>query len=484
MSKLILSNPLIRRYRRSLLRPSSLWIYLTIYASVVLLVVFLNSIAAKDGISPQPSDAFFRSLYAQLLFMETMILWVWAAYNSATAIKTEIANRTYDFFRLLPLSALQKTCGILIGRNLLTLLLAAATLALVLVFGLFAQIPLLLEAQIVFVLLTVALFTNSVVLLSSNTTSRTQAKTSTTLWILAAILVGPMFLSPLFMLAENAAKISESQGVYASFYGIHIPILLFVGSLALYFGIWNVLGIIRKLTFEGEPLFSRKAALLFLFGFEVIALGLLLPPMLQRDGVIYPLWFLISVVPAVMIPLGSMRTFDDYLEHWTPSASFALFRQSNLTLHAGLFAIWIAFSIVAAVAGKADAMEFVCHVAGILSFCMVLLLLLELYVVYQPVYTKIGLLLGFLVVLYLVLPLILSAIVGGHAAYCSFLGFFFQLFEPTRRVKPDVRVFVVLMNALLCVIPALLISRRYASIPLLRQNMAGDQPTVVLQRAG
>jgi hypothetical protein len=484
MSKLILSNPLIRRYRRSLLRPSSLWIYLTIYVAVVFLMLFLNSVAERATIGLGRSSELFRNLYAQFLVMEAIILWVWAAYNSATAVKGEIANRTYDFFRLLPLSAMQKACGILIGRNLLALLFATASLAFVLLFGLLARIPPLLEGQIVFVLLAVALFVNSVVLLSSNTTSRNQAKTSTTIWILAAVFVGPMFLGPVLMVAKAVADAPEAESMYASFYGIHVPILLLIGLIALYFGIWNLLGVIRKLTFEGEPLFSRKAALLFLFSYEIIAMGLLLPHMPDPSGTIYPLWFLMSVVPAALIPLGSMRTFDDYLEHWAPPGPLVMFKQSNLTLHAGLFAIWVAFSVVPAVASKIDAMEFICHVTGILSFCMVLLLLLELYIVYQPVYAKIGLLLGFLVVTYLILPLILSATLADHLAYYSFLGFFFQLFDPPRRMEPGVRVFVILMNVLLCVIPALLIGKRYASIPLLRQSMTGSQQPVAAQRVG
>jgi hypothetical protein len=226
MSKLIFSNPLIRRYRSSLLRPSILWIYLTIYASVVILLLFVNSISSRLEAGSVEAGELSRRLFAQFLVMEMIILWGWTTFNSATALKSEVLNRTYDFFRLLPLSALQKACGILLGRNLLALLFAAISLVFLLLFGLVGQIDWFTGVQIVFLLLTMALFTNSVFLLSFNTTSRTQAKTSTTLWILALIIAGPMLLGPLFTLVGAVSKLHRAGGYSVPFYRLEVPMVV------------------------------------------------------------------------------------------------------------------------------------------------------------------------------------------------------------------------------------------------------------------
>ncbi len=275
MNKLILSNPLVRRYYRSLLRPSSFWIYLAIYVSVVILLLFANTVSA--GSMEIPYDEFSRGLFTQFLVIEVFLLWGWATYNSATVLKGEILNRTYDFFRLLPLSALQKTCGLLIGRNLLALLFAAISLVPVVGFGLLGRLSPAMEGQIVFLLLAVALFANSLALLASGAASRTQTRTSTTVWILLVVFGAPFVLGALSSLIGAASKMHETQGYGIAFYAIRVPALLLIGLIALYFAVWNILGLVRKFTLEGEPLFGRTSALLYLLGYEVIALGLFLP---------------------------------------------------------------------------------------------------------------------------------------------------------------------------------------------------------------
>jgi hypothetical protein len=488
MNKLILSNPLVRRYYRSLLRPSSFWIYLAIYVSVVILLLFANTVSA--GSMEIPYDEFSRGLFTQFLVIEVFLLWGWATYNSATVLKGEILNRTYDFFRLLPLSALQKTCGLLIGRNLPALLFAAISLVPVVGFGLLGRLGPAMEGQIVFLLLAVSLFANSLALLASGTASRTQTKTSTTVWILLVVFGAPFVLGALSSLIGAASKMHETQGYGIAFYAIRVPALLLIGLIALYFAVWNILGLVRKFTLEGEPLFGRASALLYLLGYEVIALGLFLPFLPDRQDEVYPMWLLVSLVPAMLIPLGSVRTFDSYLERCNPlrcrdgALRRVLLTHSNLTLNVGLLILWAAFSVIAALVNETNMAEFAYHAAGTLSFCLVLLLLLELYVVYRPLYNKIGTLLGFLAVMYLIVPLILAAAMQvASLRFYSFFGFFFSLFDPSEGPSTAVKASILVVNALLCVVPALLIGRRYASIRLLRQTMAGTQHPEDIQRA-
>jgi hypothetical protein len=292
------------------------------------------------------------------------------------------------------------------------------------------------------------------------------------------VFVGPILLGPLFALVGTVSKLHQMGGYSVPFYGLDVPILLLIGLLALYFGVWNVLGILRKFTLEGEPLFSRKAALLYLLGYETVALGLFWPHLPDRSQAIYPLWLLVSLVPAMMIPLGSLRTFNDYLERWNQ-----LSVHSNLTLSAGLLLLWVAFSAVVAIADETSLAEFAYHAAGILSFCAVLLLLLELHVVYQPVYSKIGVLLGFLAVLYLILPPILAATMAAPSLhYHSFVGFFFYLFDSSGEFGTAAKASVLVVNALLGVLLALPIARRYASVRLLRHQMNGSRQMEIAYR--
>jgi hypothetical protein len=270
--------------------------------------------------------------------------------------------------------------------------------------------------------------------------------------------------------------------------------LLLVGLLALYFGIWNVLGIVRKFTFETEPLFSRTAALLFLLGCEIIALGLFLPYLPDSRGMVYPMWLLTSLVPVSLIPLGSLRTFDGYLERCdiarlrressvhTPAGMLLL--SSNLTLAAGLFLLWAIFSILAGLANRMNLAPLAFQTAALLSFCLVLLLLLELYVVYQPLYAKIDVLLAFVAILCLILPPILGAAFDiPQLRFYSLFSFLVVIVDPPDTLHGTGGVSILLVNALLCLIPAWLIWKRYARIVRLRQELTGGARTDSAQRA-
>jgi len=87
--------------------------------------------------------------------------------------------------------------------------------------------------------------------------------------------------------------------------------------------------------------------------------------------------------------------------------------------------------------------------------------------------------------MYLIVPLILAAAMRvASLRFYSFFGFFFYLFDPSEGPSAAVKASILVVNALLCVIPVLRISRRYASIRLLRQTMAGTRSPEGIQRTG
>jgi len=211
-------------------------------------------------------------------------------------------------------------------------------------------------------------------------------------------------------------------------------------------------------------------------------------------GVVYPMWLLTSLTPVWLIPLGALRTFDGYLERCdsarlrressvhTPAGMLLL--SSNLTLTAGLFLLWAIFAMLAGLADRMNLAQLTFETAALLSFCLVLLLLLELYVVYQPLYGKIGVLLAFVAILCLILPPILAATFDApQLQLYSLFGFFVVIVDPLDRLRGMTGVSIFLVNALLCLAPAWLIWKRYARIPQLRQELTGTAPTDSAQRA-
>ena len=86
MRNLILNNPLMKRYRYSLLRPSQLWIYLTVFAAVIVLLLYINYSFYQTKSDTIDVEKFCRSIYYQLLVIQIVVLWIWAIINSKSAL--------------------------------------------------------------------------------------------------------------------------------------------------------------------------------------------------------------------------------------------------------------------------------------------------------------------------------------------------------------------------------------------------------------
>jgi hypothetical protein len=469
------SNPLIQRYRYSTLRPRQFWIYVTIYISIILLIVSINYSGYKYQTFFEDITELYKSLYYQFLTFQVIILFIWGSYNSNSAIKEEILNKSYDFFRLLPLPAHKKALGILIGKNLVVLLFGVINLVLLVYFGLAGGINVNLQGQILLVLISITVFANSTALLSSINPAK-KSKSSGIVFIVLAI----FFLVPMMMNAiEALSSTAELERYQVYFLKIKIPILLLISLIAIYFSCWVFKGILRRFTHEQEPLFTRKGALLFLLGYIFIAVGLYynyIPK--ERSELIYTYW-LLTLIPVLLIPLGSLRNLDKYIEYSRflqsqPKSKKTIVMYSNLALAIALFAIWTVSSIGAIFFAENAAMKLGSNLYNIfvlLTCYLFLALLLEMYVVYNPASNKIGLLLGFIAALYVILPLILSGIFESEIIYIySPAGFITALFrEPNLDI--NIKTSFWLMNALFCVFPALLIRKRYNYILAQRQKM-------------
>ncbi len=462
------------------MRPRQFWIYVTIYIAIVALLLFINYTIYKYQDVFDAREDFFKSLYAQFLLFEVIVLWIWAAYNSGTALKDEVSGKTYDFFRMLPLPAHQKAVGILLGRNLVAVLLAATNCLFLVSFGIMGKLSGVLQGQIFLVLISVTLLVNSLILLCSINPAKNKKKTNITAFILLAFFAAPFFLPVMVGLSQ----IEELESVRATFFNVKLPILLLITFIVLYFSCWTIKGILRKFDREQEPLFTRKGAFLFLLGYEFVLFGLFYTHLPNAGTNTNYSYWLISLLAVLIIPSTSLRSFDKYLEHiglarqkytLNTNTIFPMLSYSNLSLALGLFAVWAAVSIGVSLIAKMQLLQCLYPLLVLLSFYAFYILLLELYVVYNQPSGKIGLLLGFVGIVYLFFPLILSAILESEIIYLySPLGFSWSLFEkPHQRVvvETSIQTSILLVNALFCIVPVLLVWKRYAHIPTMRRKM-------------
>lgn len=476
------NNPLIQRYRYSLFKPVQTWIFAIIYVSTVVLIIMINSAIYKyQSTFTTPMDM-YESLYYQFLVLQVLVLWIGTAYNAGTTIPAEVIEKTYDFFRLLPLPAYKKTAGILIGKNLVALLLAAANFVFLFFFGIAGQINLYLQIQIFLVLLAVAFLACSTSLLFSINPAKKKKGSPLALLILLGLFIIPNIIG----LVIQTSQTQELQETTIWFYGAQIPTLLLVAAVAFYFGCWSIIGILRRFTFEQKTLFSRKGAFTFIICYYLILLGFYyhyLPGAEHYET--YSYW-LLSLLPAFMVSFASCRRLDDYLEYSrsiqkksrSDSDRFTrLLLYSNPLLSLGLFAVWAVFALAVTALTETSMHLSIFYACTLFTFFMSLLLLLELHTIYNFISPKISYLLAFIAMLYFILPPILSAIFESSIIYLySPFGFIASMFNGDVNLLSYGGVWLV--NTLFIIVESLIILAWYKRILKFRQSMQLDSPTV------
>lgn len=475
------NNPLIERYRYSTLRPKQLWVYAAIYVSIASLMMLITYSAYKVDTGYIVSfTELFRSLYYQFLAIQIFLLFAWSTYNSGSAIREDILNKSFDFFRMFPLKAYKKAIGILVGKNLLVFLFTVINFIFLICFGIFGEINSKLQGQVILGLISICVFLNSASLLCSINPER-KAKNYNMLFVLLIMFFFvPMLVSTVIHLANT----EELQGITVYFFNAKTPLLIAVSAVALYLSCWAFIGILRRFTREQEPLFSRTGSLLFLIGYVFILTGFyyhyLKDPYLE---LVISYW-VCTFIPLLIIPLASLRRIEKYIEHIGQiqvvsrtgklPGVFSILMYSNFIGIVGLFLIWAVCSIAVTVFADLEDMGLFLAMLNISVLCtsyILIALLIELYTLYRQVYSKIGLLLGFVAVLYMILPLIIGGIFDNRiiVMYSPF-GFLGSLFE-TSKIRGVIKISYCLVDATFFVLPAVLIWNRYRYILEQRQKM-------------
>lgn len=483
----MIGNALVRRYAVSALRPRHLWVNAGIYAIGLALIGMLNALALMYGTGYDGDTRLcVRSVYGQLLAIQFLLLWVWGGYNAGNALREEMLRKSYDFFRLLPLSPWQKFVGIVIGRNLATLALATVTAAVQLVLGLAGGVPLLLQAQVVFALAATTAMIWSVAVLSSVRPRRGKEQRATSPLLL--IFLGLWVIPVVLQFVALVSAVAKLDGWTLPFFSLDLPGLLLVGAIAAYLAGWAAFGAMRGLKQAELTIFSRLGAHRFLAGCLVIVLGLFWKALTKGD---HEIWFWYAALThglVVLLPFGNMRTYEQYMEltyalglrHEGKEAIGRTFlAASNPGAWFGLYALWtVAIVSVAALQSSSLVLWALVLAACVFPAWSVLLLLAELAVVGAPRNEKLKFFAGFLAMLYLILPPLLAGVLNQGVLYSfSYVGIWTAVWKHASGGDAGEMMLVLplLVNVMIAAVLVAIIRHRYQGLVNARLSMLDER---------
>lgn len=461
----MLNNALISRYRFSTFRPGQLIIWATIYLTTVFLMIWMNSLTTE-----YTQHQIYENLYLQFIVVQIIVLWLIGAWNCGSVVPNELKRNSYVFFRLLPMSGVQKTVGVLIGRNLLVGLTAVVNFALIAYFGLAAGVPRSVVIQVICALIAGGVLFSTGSLLSSIRTSGKKGGNPAIVLIIFCIFLLPQTIGLM------AWKKIHMRVVEVDFYYVDVPVLVISAAIALYLACWAFLGAVRKFTAEDKPLFARPAAVIFALGIELILIGFFLPCVLGEDAsgdMDYSVMFW-SMSMSFIWPLAAFALwrYDRYLEE---SSNLSVRRRhravgildivgmSNIKLSLITYVIWAGFALMIWQMNGRLLLDGLAHIAVLFSFYIVFVLLLETVALCRVDNTRVIFLVGFIAILYLILPILLGAIL--EESQIGMLSIFGYLSECFNEISFHSAGWIpALLNAAYAAVLMVFVTQRYRTI--------------------
>jgi hypothetical protein len=469
------ANPIIRRYGFSQLRGQQISIFGSVYAAIALLILFTNISVYRFETGYETLTDLYAGLFVQFAVIEMLLLWLVMPFNTSNVVSREIGDKSFDFFRMLPLSASQKASGILVGRNLLSLVIAMVNLAICVTLGLLGGISTAMVMQMLAVLVAITMALSLIGLLSSIITYRKSKATGMPI----LIIVGLFAFGPAMGLLAQITHQDGIETATASFFTLEMPVLYLIAFLALCLSVWAYIGILRRFTYEYESLFSRAGARLFVAFSIAVLYGLFFKYHYYDNPRVYPAPFwILSLLPVAMVPACSLYSYDKYLEITRKSGKASgllrrLAANSNVVLGLSLFAIWLAAALFVGLTSDSDIVVLGQLAVLALSSLLVILALLETYVTWKPKNEKVGYLLGFAVIIYCALPPTLAAIFNGEELV---------LFSPfgvmivlDKDFSWPMLLWPVVTNLLWAALLGMFIVRRYRDLVAMRAAMESPQ---------
>lgn len=464
-------NPLIERYRRSHMRPTTLRVFVALYA--VLLVLMTLVAAPRPGVEyalthPEALRAMARSLYAQLWAVEVG-LGLWAAVQSASVIPREIERRSFDFFRLLPLSAGRKVVALCVGPNLSVLVLVALDLVLITIAAGVAGVEVAYHFELQ--ALTLSAMTLAVLLgLLASTLSSAPGASSKARAVRIGVSALLGFMVSLFVVAfaQQLASGGERPDLAESvgFFGMHAPAYVVALVVVAYLAVWAYLGVVRRLRDEDEPLFSRRAGVVFVAVSAVLAYGWVWDPEPARPDPWEPwvTFVLLTSFPLLSSSVGARVSVAHYLERRGSvgdGVDLALARRSNLVTDALLAGVATLGWLLAAVALGTNLTEAASCVALALVTFAFLALLFETNTLYRAEFAHTSLVTAFVFFAYVLFPAVATLTTGGDLFLLSGLDTLFVYARRPGEYELGHAAVAVVVNATYCALLAALVVLRY-----------------------
>lgn len=466
-------NPIIRRYRFSQLRAQQISIFGSVYAAIVLLILFVNISVYRYGDGYESLTDLYKGLFIQFTIMELLLLWLVIPASTSNVVAREINDKSFDFFRMLPLSAAQKAWGILIGRNIFSLIIAAVNLGVCLILSVLVGFKTELIIQMVVLLLAVSAAVCMFGLLMSVMSYKKARVTS----IPVLIAVGFFLFGPVMGMLVGIVEKGGLDDVKIGFFSLRMPALYLISLLEAMTCIWAYVGTLRRFTFEYESLFSRMGARLFVIYFIAMIYGLFFEYLYCSTPERYMAAFwCMSLLPVVIVPPCAVFSYDKYLEitrksRGTDGLWGRLIAGSNVVLGISLYAIWLAAALFVGLSSSVSIERLLWFAAMTLSAYIVILALLELYVTWKPKNDKVGYLVGFVTIVYMSLPLVLAGLLDSNTLHLfSPLGAI-TILEPSERVMWPLLVLPMMANMVWLGILGVLIGKRYSDLVAMRAGM-------------
>jgi len=456
------------------MRPIQFWIYVSIYCGVVAILLFINySLFEYQEMFDNNLYSLNKSLYYQFLALEIVMLIIWAAFNSASAISSEKKEKTYDFFKGLPLTASQKMLGIFIGKNLVVLLLSVLNFSLIIFYAIKAEVTITFHLQTILLLFVTAVLANAIGLLGGTSSSGKPNKTSKVGIIVLILFLGPFIFQGLFAIS----LLDEIRDTKALFYNLEIPVLLMSAFVIAYFSFWMIIAGLRKLKNDDMAALRKTQVYFYYLGYVAIIYGLFYPYFKDWDKELRGAIFMLTLLPALVNPFWSLSNYDGYLETSgsnKKSRKISVLRliwRSNLTLYIGHFIIWTC--VILLVECQTSTRSVLPQMIGVLfTFLIVLILIMEVMMVCSGTNKIIGLLLTFIVGVYIAIPPIAGAIFEEDTLYLHSPGGFVFGFLSEWHLEPALLADIAAVNLLLSIVPLLVVARQYTIIISTRRRLS------------
>ncbi|MFI4912514.1 MAG: hypothetical protein ACIAQZ_12685 [Sedimentisphaeraceae bacterium JB056] len=391
------ANPLTNRYITATMKFKRFGIYALIYFSLLFVTAM---VALKND--------FNDTMFGFTAFCQMAFFFLWPAFISSNVINNELNNKSYDFFRMLPLSAKQKTWAVVFGANIAPLILGILNLILLILLSTTILMPLNILALTALYICGYFTLTH-LGLLSS--TLNTKINKNASIGIFIAILL--FFSMPLSIGLVQLVK-NEKFLTKTNYFSFDIPVVLTSIIMMLAITFWAHITIVRKFTKERHPLFNRKRAVLFYITFFLLYAGFFIPDIKTE---IVGAMVSITATLLIITVLSSTQSAPIFLEelsrkaHKRNAVNFGmLLAESNLLTASLQVALWaVSLGGILFWAGGFDLTILLLLLSAVTGF-MFLIIMGEAATQYKTIASHIYYLAGTLAAIYLILPLILGGL--------------------------------------------------------------------------